>query len=136
MKQRALKLLKLILECDAGMKQGIVYYRTAVANGSPQALELLKRAVRLPYRIEARVQDAITKYGQATVNGWLTDNNCPNLATLQTMLAPYKTYSDTLKNNYQVLGWTEDQIASDIETNRENIDQEAFPIPPAYVDDL
>jgi len=137
-RRMALSIIRAVHECDAGMKQGVVYYRAAVASGNTvEALELLKRAARLPYRIESRVQPLVTKYGVANINNILAQVSNLTLADLQAELAPLKVYSDTLKDNYQNQGWTLEQIASDIETNRADIDrEEAAPIPNGYVDDF
>lgn len=136
MKQRALRIIRLIIECDAGMKRGVQYWRASVASGNPQAFELLQRAVRLPYRIQNRVQNAVNRFTAPTVNTWLSDNNLPSLTQLQTQLQPFLDYSDLLRDRYQNQGWTEEQIAQDIEANREDIDPEEFPWEETYTDDL
>jgi hypothetical protein len=134
-RRMALAVIKAVHECDAGMKQGVTYYRNS--QSPTEALELLKRAARLPYRVEARVQALVTKYGAATVNSALALVSDVTLADLQAELAPLKTYSDVLKDNYQNNSWTLEQIAADIEANRADIDQdESAPIPVGYVDDL
>jgi len=133
-RRMALALIRAVHECDAGMKQGVVYYRNAQ---TPQeALDLLKRAARLPYRIEARAQALINKYGAAYLNSALSLVSSYTLSDLQSELAPLKIYSDTLKSNY-LAGATLDEIAADIEANRADIDQdESAPIPAGYVDDF
>lgn len=136
MKQRAAKIMTLVLYCDANMKEGVAIWRERVAAGDPQAFEWLQRAVRFPYRIQARIQDVVNRYTAPVVNQWLTDNNCPTLGTIATYLQPYLDYSDLLKDRYQLQGWTEEQIATDIETNREDIDPENIPIPGTYTDDF
>jgi hypothetical protein len=134
-RRMAQALIKAVHECDAGMKQGVIYYRNA--QSPAEALELLKRAARLPYRIEARAQALVAKYGAANVNAALATVSTLTLADLQAELDPLKAYSDTLKNHYQIGGWTKEQIAADIEANRADIDQdESAPIPGGYVDDF
>lgn len=128
-------IIKLVHECDAGMKQGVKYYRNAV--NPAEKLNHLKRAARLPYRVEARIQALVTKYGAAQVNAALSQVSTLTLGDLQAELNPLKTYSDTLKDNYQSQGWTAEQIAQDIEANRADIDSdESAPIPTGYVDDM
>jgi len=133
-RRMAQAIIRAVHECDAGMKQGVVYYRNAQTPA--EALELLKRAARLPYRIEARIQPLVTKYGTATINAALALVSTETLATLNAELTPLKTYSDQLKANY-LAGATLEEIAIDIETNRADIDyEEAAQIPPGYVDDF
>lgn len=128
-------IIKIVHECDAGMKQGVAYYRNA--HSPEEAFGQLQRAVRLPYRIEARVQELVTKHGASVINSVLAQVATVKLADLQAELAPLKTYSDVLKNHYQIDGWTQEQIAVDIETNRADIDQdESAPIPVGYTDDF
>lgn len=134
-RRMATAIIKAVHECDAGMRQGVVYYRNAVANNDPQALDLLKRAARLPYRVEARVQALVTKYGAAAVNSALAEVLPVTLSDLSAELTPLKAYSDTLKDNYQNQGWTADDVANDIEATRATIDpDESAPIPAGYVD--
>jgi len=129
-------IIRLVHECDAGMKQGVVYYRNAVAEGR-DGLNLLKRAARLPYRREAAIQALITTYSAATINAALALVSNLTLADLNAELTPLKIYSDTLKDHYQIDGWTLDQIATDIENNRSDIDKdEAAPLPLGYIDDF
>lgn len=134
-RRMALALIKIVHECDAGMKQGVVYYRNAQSQA--EALALLKRAARLPYRVEARAQSLVTKYGAANINAALALVSSETLETLNVELTRLKVYSDTLKAHYLNDGWTLEQIAIDIETNRADIDQdENAPIPAGYVDDF
>lgn len=136
-KQRrmAFAIIKAVHECDAGMKQGIVYYRNA--SGPGEALGLLKRAARLPYRIEARVLALVATYTKPVLNAALAEVSTHTLASLQAELDPLKAYSDTLKDNFRNQGWTDEQIAADIEANRAEIDQdESMPIPVGYVDEF
>ena len=149
----AKRLIDVVHECDVGMRHGIGYYRTAIAKhanlvaaGAPQieidaayteAFNLLRRAVRLPYRVEARAQALIDKHDAATVNAALALVSSYTLANLNAELAPLKVYSDTLKDHYQIDGWTLDQIADDIELNASNLDpDEAVLSPITYVDDM
>lgn len=135
-RRMALAIIRAVHECNAGMRQGVVYYRSAIAAGnSTEALGLLKRAARLPFRVEARVQSLVTKYGAAYINEALSLHGA-TIAELQNELSPLKTYSDTLKANYQA-GATADDIALDIETTAAQIDlDEAAPIPSGYVDNM
>jgi len=138
-KQRrmASEILRAVHECDAGMKQGVLYYRNAVTNGDAQALGLLRRAVRLPFRVESRIQNLVTKYTASTINAALALVSSQKLSDLRAVLNPLKSYSDTLKDNYQNKGWTADQVATNVETNRANIDlDESAPIPVSYTDDF
>jgi len=137
-RRMALAIIKAVHECDAGMKQGVVYYRDSVQRGDDvEALNHLKRAARLPFRVEARVQALVTKHTASVINSVLSQVSTLTLADLQAELNPLKAYSDTLKDNYQNQGWTAEQIASDIEANRANIDpDESAPIPGSYVDDM
>jgi len=137
-RRMALAIIKAVHECDAGMKQGVIYYRNAANRGqSLEATALLKRAARLPFRVEARVQALVTKHGASAINAVLAQVSTHTLASLQLELDPLKVYSDTLKDNFQNNGWTEEQIATDIESNRADIDQdEAAPIPVDYVDEF
>ena len=136
MKQRAAKIITMVLTCDAAMKRGVFYWRQAVAQENPQAFEYLQRAARLPYRLQNRIQEGINRFGASTINQWLSDNQLPSLGQLATQLQPYLDYSDLLRDRYQNQGWTEEQIATDIETNREDIDLEDFPLSAGYTDDL
>lgn len=131
-------IIKVVHECDAGMKMGVRHYRDAQVSGrTAEATELLKRAARLPFRIEARIQDLVAKYSASAVNAALAQVSTLTLTDLQAELDPLKAYSDTLKDNFQNQGWTQEQIALDIETNRADIDQdESAPIPIGYVDDF
>lgn len=136
-RRMAMAIIRVVHECDAGMRVGVTYYRTALARGDTvEATNLLKRAARLPYRVESRVQALVSKYGAAAINAALALVSSHTLTTLQAELAPLKTYSDTLRTNYQS-GATLDDIAADIETNAAQVDQdEAAPIPGDYVDDM
>lgn len=128
-------IIKIVHECDAGMKNGVQYYRNATT--TQEATGLLKRAARLPFRVEARIQALVTKYTAATVNVALFQVSTLTLSDLQAELASLKTYSDVLKDNFQNQGWTQEQIAADIEANRADIDQdETAPIPSGYTDDF
>lgn len=147
----AARMRALVHECDAGMKQGVVYYRNAIAARDRaiaagdsalaaqldiEATALLKRAARLPYQREARIQAMITTYTAATLNAALAQLGAIRLSDLATELAPLKTYSDGLSVAYQG-GATLEQIAQDIETNRASIDvDESVPIPVGYEDIL
>jgi len=135
-KRIATEMIRIVHECDAGMKQGALYYRASAAAGHPDAFNLLKRAARLPYRVEARIQALITKHGAAVVNLVLASVSSYTLSDLATELAPLKVYSDQLKADY-LAGATLDEIADDIEANRADINpDEGVPIPPAYVDEF
>ena len=132
------EILRIVHECDAGMRNGVNYYRNALSQNNPtDALNMLKRAVRLPYRVEARIQSVIDKYGVAAVNSYLAVVSNLTVADLQAELAPLKVYSDTLTSHYQNDGWTQEQIASDIEANAGTVSEdELVPIPVSYVDDM
>lgn len=134
MQQRALKLIRLALECEAGMNNGVNYWRNAVAAGDPDAFETLKRAARLPYRITSRLQESINTYTQPVIVTWLADNNLPSLAQINTKLQPLRDYSDLLVDRYKNQGWTEDQIADDIQATMEAIDLEQFAPEAGYTD--
>lgn len=146
----ARELIRLVHECEVGMKQGVRYYRSmsnaaaAAPNGpdkiaaEAEATNLLKRAVRLPFRVQARMQALIS-------GGWTTQqlDNAIGLVSsltwsdLTAELTSLKAYSETLRDNKQNQGWTEGQIAEDIEANGVSPDpEESVPIPPAYVDDF
>jgi len=130
-------ILKAVHECDAGMKQGVLYYRNAVANADPQAIGLLRRAARLPFRVESRIQALVTKYSAPEINAALALVSKQTLGTLRVELNTLKAYSETLRDNFQNQGWTVEQIAVDIETNRATIDaDENAPIPTGYVDNF
>jgi len=130
-------LIKVVHECDPAMKQSIRGYRSALTDPQANSTGELKRAARLPYRVEARVQALVTKHGKAKINKALALVSTLTLSDLQAELAPLKVYSDTLKDHYQNDGWTLDQIADDIELNRADIDKdEIVPIPVGYEDDL
>ena len=134
----AKRLIDVVHECDVGMRHGVAYYREAASRGQTvEALNLLKRAARLPYRVESRAQALVAKHGAATVNAALALVSTYTISDLQAELAPLKVYSDTLKDHYQIDGWTLDQIADDIELNASNLDSdEAAPVPVTYVDDM
>lgn len=132
--QRAAKLVRMVVTIEASMRNGINYYRIAVSNDDPQALGVLKRAVRLPYRIEDRIQHAIDIYGLSVIDGYLSEINGPTISQLRAILQPYKDYSDQLASDYTNTIKTESQIATDIELNCEQIDTEEFPISPGYTD--
>ena len=134
----AREVIRIVHECDAGMRQGVLYYRNALARGETvEAFNLLKRAVRLPFRIESRVQALITKYNTAIINANLALVSSYTLSELNAELAPLKIYSDALKAHYQNDGWTLEQIAADIELNSATIDSdESAPIPDTYIDDM
>ena len=137
-KQRrmATEMIRIVHECDVGMRLGAGYYRASVAVGHPDALDLLKRAARLPYRVEARIQTMITKFGAPSVNGALALVSTLTLTDLQNELAPLKIYSDALKSAY-LGGATLDQIADDIEANRAEVDpDERVVIPSGYIDEF
>ena len=134
----ARELIRIVHECDAGMKQGVFQYREEAQSGNPQrALGLLKRAVRLPYRVEARASEAVRKHGAARVNAALGAISTLTLADLQAVLEPLKNYSDLLVDRYRNQGWTAAQIASDIEASSADVDaDEQVRIPQGYVDDM
>jgi hypothetical protein len=135
-KRMATEMIRIVHECDAGMKQGVQYYRSSAAAGYPDAQDLLRRAARLPYRVEARIQNVINTYGASNLNSALALVSTLTLADLAAELAPLKTYSDQIKSAYQG-GATLDEIADHIELNRADIDvDESVPVPPAYWDDF
>jgi len=131
-------IIRIVHECDAGMKQGVQYYRAAVTAGDAvEATAQIKRAARLPHRVQARIQPLITKHGNAEMNAALALVSTQTLATINAELNPLKAYSDTLKDNFRNQGWTEAQIADDIDATRADIDtDEAAPIPLGYEDAL
>ena len=137
-----MEIVRIVHECDAGMRAGVRVWRNEVNHGNPNAIDFLKRAVRLPYRVEARIQDQVTKYGASIINQALAQlapilGQAITLGDLASELNTLKTYSDTLKDNYLNQGWTAEQVAQDIEANAAQIDlDEKAPIPPAYVDDM
>jgi len=129
-------IIRIVHECDAGMKQGVVYYRSSLAAGDTvSATAHIKRAARLPYRTWARIEPLVTKHGNAGINAALALVSSQTLTTINAELNPLKAYSDTLKDNFRNQGWTEAQIADDIDANRADIDtDEAAPIPLGYED--
>ena len=128
-------IIRAVHECDAGMKVGAGHYRNA--QSQEEAIGLLKRAARLPYRVEARVAALVAKHGAAKINQALALVSTLTLADLQAELAPLKVYSDELKDKYQNQGWTLEQIAADIEATRADIDHdENAQIPPGYIDEF
>lgn len=147
----ARELIRIVHECEVGMRQGVRYFRAAQNHAAAQvpasqeetdalleATNLLKRAVRLPFRVEARMQ--------ALVGGGWTAQQLDNAiglvsslswSDLTTEVTSLKAYSETLRDNKQNQGWTEIQIAEDIEANGMDIDsEEAVPVPIGYVDDF
>ena len=131
-------IIRITHECDAGMKQGVKYYRAAVMVGDAvEATKQIKRAARLPYRVAARIQPLVTKHGNAAMNAALALVSTQTLASLNAELNPLKAYSDVLKDNFRNQGWTEAQIADDIDANRADIDtDESAPVPSGYIDEL
>ena len=129
-------MIRIVHECDVGMRLGVGYYRSSASAGRPDALDLLKRAARLPYRVEARIQEIVTKFGAAAVNAQLALVSGLSLADLQAELAPLKIYSDQIRTLY-LGGATLDEIADHIEANRAMIDpDEAVRIPTGYIDEF
>ena len=137
-KRMAVAMLDHVHNCDAAMKVSVGYYRNSLNNGDTSgATGHIKRAARLPYRVEARIQAMVAKHGAAYIDAALTRISDLRLADLAAELAPLKVYSDTLKDNFQNQGWTEEQIANDIEANRADVDRdEVVPIPVGYEDDI
>jgi hypothetical protein len=136
LRRMATEMIRIVHECDVGMRLGAGYYRSSAAAGHPDALDLLKRAARLPHRVEARIQTIITKHGAPAVNTALSLVSTLTLSDLQAELAPLKTYSDGLKTAY-LGGATLDEIADDIEANRAEVDpDERVAIPSGYTDEF
>jgi len=146
-------LIRVVHECNAGMRQGATYYRNAQARADAttdpaekaywetEALNLLRRAARLPYRVEARflalLQSNGGPYTMAQINSMLAITGTGIVAAdLNAELTPLKAFSDTLKTAYQG-GATLSEIADLIDANAEQIGQEeSIPIPGNYVDDF
>ena len=150
-KRVALAIIRIVHEVDEGMRMGVRLYRSAanhaasLPNGpeknaaEAEATALLKRAARLPYRVEARILNLINIGGWsvAQINNALALVSTETVAALQAHLDVLKTYSDVLKDNFQNQGWTESQIADDIEANRPMVDpMESVPLPVGYEDDF
>jgi hypothetical protein len=137
-KQRrmATEMIRVVHECDVGMRLGAGYYRSSAASGRPDAEDLLKRAARLPYRVEARIAKAIATYGIPALDSALALVSGLTMTDLAIELAPLKIYSDQIKTARQG-GATLDEIADHIEANRAEVDpDERVAIPSGYTDEF
>jgi len=133
-RRMAMEMIRIVHECDAGMRQGVEYYRVSARDGRPDATGLLARSARLPYRVEARIQAAVDKFGAPAINAALALVSNLTLADLGAELNPLKIYSDQI-SAARASGVTLDEIADHIKLNRAPIDRdEVLPVPPAYED--
>lgn len=121
-----------------GMRKGVADYRRLVADGRVvDAVYAIKRAVDLPHRARARINEAIAKYTQATLVECigLALPSGVTLAEINADLTTQETYAQGLVTHRLVDGWTWDQIATDIETNVELEEVRwQFPFPAGYLD--
>ena len=119
-----------------GMRRAVADYRQRIAAGDTlNAVRAIKYAVNQPHMTRARINYAITIYGQqalvdavtAALPGGVT------LAEVNADLTAMENYAQGLVNHRNTDGWTWDQIATDIETNveLENV-RWVFQVPPGY----
>ncbi len=120
-----------------GMRAGVADYRRLTTAGQTANAQLaIERAVDLPHRARARVNQAITTYGLTPItNAVLAANSNVTVAEVNAELTSLETYATGLVNHRLNDAWTWNQIATDIETNVVNeIDQWVFPLPSGYLD--
>jgi hypothetical protein len=146
----ALEIIRIVHECEVGMRNGVRYFRAnkniadALTPGPDkdaaalEATNQLKRAVRLPYRVESRLNSVLeSRYTVAQLNNALALVSSHTVQALRTELQGLQVYSETLRDRKQNQGWTEAQVATDMEASLPLPDQlESVPIPLNYVDDF
>lgn len=113
-----------------GMRRGVEVYRDS---GN---IEQLKRAIDMPHRARARVDEAIRIHGQSRLVDALSANNSGDvtIAELNAELSTLESYAQDLVDR-GLAGETWDDLATDIEVNITlESEQWVFPFPAAYTD--
>ena len=132
----------ILLGIRTGARQSVIEYQRIKVIDPVQALEHLKRAVNMPLRARARINEARRLYelenGAGTFNTFIASclafHGTVTLAELNAELTTLETYANNLILR-KTGGESLDSIAADIESNvRHEIKDWQFPFPAGYVD--
>lgn len=120
-----------------GMRRGVAEYRQRTAAGDTVGADAaIRRAVDLPHRMRARVNQGIATYGLPRINAVIAATSIAvTSGEVSADLTALETYAAGLVAHRLNDAWTWDQIATDIETNISFEGNEwQFPLPPGYTD--
>ena len=122
----------IFLGIRTGMRRGVAEYRQDTVNN----LNAIKRAIDLPHRARARIDEAIRVYGQQAIVDALASNNSGDvtIAEMNAELTILEAYAQDLVDR-QTGGEDWDSLAIDIETNIElELMRWRFETPSGYKD--
>lgn len=118
-----------------GMRRAVADYRAKKAGMPDEAALAIKRAIDLPRRARARIDEAISRYGQQQVVDVLTENGTVTIAELNAELTGLESYAQGLYDRRINDSESWDSLAADIEANVElESEKWVFPIPAGYTD--
>lgn len=125
----------IFLGIRTGISRGVDEYRQLmVAGKTDEAIKSIKRAIDLPHRSRARINEFIRVYSQAQLIDCLSRLNDCTIAEMNAELTILENYATNLYNR-QIGGESWDSLATDIESHVDNESIEwIFPFPAGYVD--
>ena len=126
---------QVFLGIRTGMRDGATYYLAEKTRQPAQAILMIKRAVDLPRRARARIDQAIATYGLPALTACITLQGDYTVAELNTELTTLTNYGTTLYNMRTTGGQSWDVLANHIIANvTEEFRQWLFPLPSGYKD--
>ena len=124
----------LYLGIRTGMRRGVDEYNILKTVDSISAVAAIERAIDLPRRVRARINEAIRIYGQQTVVDALQASGSTSILELNNDLTLMETYAQNLFNR-RIGGESWDSLAADIITNISlESDKWIFSLPVGYKD--
>lgn len=124
----------LLLGIRTGARRGVEQYQRLKESEPDEALRQLKRAIDLPNRARARINEFIRLYGQPLLVECIAMSDGLTIIELNAELTALENYCKGLYDRRQLgEGW--DSIAADIEANVEDESLKwIFPFPEGYTD--
>ena len=124
-----------------GARRSAQIYQQEKISNPTQAIAHIKRAVDMPNRARARINEWISVYdaengigtGQIFLGECLTLAGSVTLGEINAELTALEAQAQTVVDNVAG-GWTWDQVASAIENQEWEAKDWAFPLPQGYVD--
>ena len=124
----------LYLGIRTGMRRGVEEYNALKTIDSIMAISAIERAIDLPRRARARINEAIKIYSQQTIIDALQASGSTSILEMNNDLTLMETYAQGLYNR-RTGGESWDSLAADIVTNISlESDKWVFPLPINYKD--
>jgi hypothetical protein len=125
----------IFLGIRTGMRRGVQSYRALLSTNPTEAVNEIKRAIDLPQRARARINQFIATYTQAYLVSCISMYSDYTISELNTELTSLENYATGLYNRRINNSESWGSLATDIETNITLESQIwTFPLPGNYKD--